>query len=144
MIRHLKMKLSFVTLILISSFACCADEITISKAFIKMPRPGVDVTAGFATIKATSNLKVIEASNKNFKKIELHSMKITNGVMEMRKLTEPKLGPNSPLVLSPGNDHLMLFGLKKKLEPGENLDLNFVFKDDKDNKITKVFKFVVK
>ena len=144
MIHHLKMKLSFLTLILISLFAYGADEITISEAFIKMPRPGVDVTAGFATVKSTSDLKVIEVSNKNFKKIELHSMKMSNGVMEMRKLTEPKLSPNSPLVLSPGNDHLMLFGLKKKLEPGEKLDLTFVFKDDKDNKITKVFKFVVK
>jgi periplasmic copper chaperone A len=144
MIRHLKIKLSFFTLILISSFAFCADEITVSKAFIKMPRPGVDVTAGFATVKATTNLKIIEVSNKNFKNIELHSMKMTYGVMEMRKLIEPKLGPNSPLVLSPGNDHLMLFGIKERLEPGENLDLTFVFKDGKDNKITKVFKFVVK
>ena len=112
------MKLSFLTLILISLFAYGADEITISEAFIKMPRPGVDVTAGFAIFKSTSDLKVIEVSNKNFKKIELHSMKMVNGVMEMRKLTDPKLGPNSPLVLSPGNDHLMLFGLKEKLEPG--------------------------
>ena len=109
-----------------------------------MPRPGVDVTAGFATVKSTSDLKVIEVSNKNFKKIELHSMKMANGVMQMRKLIEPELGPNSPLVLSPGNDHLMLFGIVEKLKPGENLDLTFVFKDDKDNKITKVFKFVVK
>ena len=144
MIRHLKMKLSFFTLILISSFAYGADEITISEAFIKMPRPGVDVTAGFATVEATSDLKVIEVSNKNFKKIELHSMKMANGVMQMRKLIEPELGPNSPLVLSPGNDHLMLFGIKKKLEIGENLDLTFVFKDGKNNKITKAFKFVVK
>ena len=144
MIHHLKMKLSFLTLILISLFAYGADEITISKAFIKMPRPGVDVTAGFATVKTTSDLKVIEVSSKIFKKIELHSMKMTNGVMEMRKLTEPKLGPNSPLVLSPGNDHLMLFGIVEKLEPGENLDLTFVFKDGKNNKITKAFKFVVK
>jgi len=144
MIRHLKMKLSFFTLILISSFAFSADEITVSKAFIKMSRPGVDVTAGFATVEATSDLKVIEVSNKNFKKIELHSMKMANGVMQMRKLIEPELGPNSPLVLSPGNDHLMLFGIVEKLKPGENLDLTFVFKDDKDNKITKVFKFVVK
>ena len=144
MIHHLKMKLSFFTLILVSSFAFGADEITVSKAFIKMPRPGVDVTAGFATIKATTDLKIVEVSNKNFKNIELHSMKMTYGVMEMRKLIEPKLGPNSPLVLSPGNDHLMLFGIKKKLEPGENLDLTFVFKDGKNNKITKAFKFVVK
>ena len=144
MIRHLKMKLSFFTLILISSFAFGADEITVSKAIIKMPRPGVDVTAGFATVEATSDLKVIEVSNKNFKKIELHSMRMANGVMEMRKLTNPKLGPNSPLILSPGNDHLMLFGIKEKLKPGENLDLTFVFNDSKDNKITKVFKFVVK
>ena len=144
MIRHLKMKLSFFTLILISSIVFGADEITISKAFIKMPRPGVDVTAGFATIKATTNLKIMKVSNKNFKNIELHSMKTTYGVMEMRKLIEPKLGPKTPLVLSPGNDHLMLFGINKKLKSGEILDLLFVFKDGKDNKITKVFKFVVK
>ena len=144
MIRHLKMKLSFLTLILISSFVFGADEIKVSKAFIKMPRPGVDVTAGFATIKADIDLKVMKVSNKNFKNIELHSMKMTYGVMEMRKLVEPKIGPNSPLVLSPGNDHLMLFGINEKLKSGENLDLTFVFKDSKDNKITKVFKFVVK
>ena len=144
MTRHLKMKLSLLTLILFSSIVFGADEITISKAFIKMPRPGVDVTAGFATIKATTDLKVMKVSNKNFKTIELHSMKITYGVMEMRKLIEPKLGPNFPLVLSPGNDHLMLFGINEKLKSGENLDLTFVFKDGKDNKITKVFKFVVK
>ena len=144
MIRHLRMKLSFVTLILISSIVFSADEINISKAFIKMPRPGVDVTAGFATIKADIDLKVMKVSNKNFKNIELHSMKMTYGVMEMRKLVEPKIGPNSPLVLSPGNDHLMLFGINEKLKSGENLDLTFVFKDSKDNKITKVFKFVVK
>ena len=143
MIRHLKMKLSFLTLILISSIVFATDEITISKAFIKMPRPGVDVTAGFATIKADIDLKVMKVSNKNFKNIELHSMKMTYGVMEMRKLVEPKIGPNSPLVLSPGNDHLMLFGINEKLKSGENLDLTFVFKDRKDNKITKVFKFVV-
>ena len=138
------MKLSFVTLILISSIVFGADEINISKAFIKLPRPGVDVTAGFATIKTNINLKVISVSNKNFKNIELHSMKMTYGVMEMRKLIEPKLGPNSPLVLSPGNNHLMLFGIKEKLKSGENLDLTFVFKDYEDNKIVKEFKFIVK
>ena len=102
------------------------------------------MTAGFATIKANTNLKVIKVSSKNFKNIELHSMKMTYGVMEMRKLIEPKLGPNSPLVLSPGNDHLMLFGIKEILKSGENLNLTFVFEDAKNNKITKVFKFVVK
>ena len=144
MIRHLRMKLSFVTLILLSSIVFGADEINISKAFIKLPRPGVDVTAGFATIKTSTDLKVINVSNKNFKNIELHSMKMTYGVMEMRKLIEPKLGPNSPLVLSPGNNHLMLFGIKEKLKSGENLDLTFVFKDEEDNKIIKEFKFIVK
>ena len=144
MIHHLKMKLSFFTLILFSSIVFGTDEITISNAFIKMPRPGVDITAGFVTITASTDLKVMKVSNKNFKNIEIHSMKMTYGVMEMRKLIEPKLGPNSPLVLSPGNDHLMLFGIEEKLKSGENLDLTFVFKDDKDNKITKIFKFVVK
>ncbi len=64
-------------------------------------------------------------------------MKMNYGVMEMRKMIEPKLGPNSPLILSPGNDHLMLFGLSKDLNTGQNLDLIFLFKDQEGNEITK-------
>ena len=143
MLRHLKMKLSFFTLILVSSIAFGADGITISKAFIKLPRPGVDVTAGFATIKTNTELKVLNVSNKNFKNIEFHSMKMNYGVMEMRKMVEPKLGPNTPLVLSPGDGHLMLFGIKEKMKSGEKLDLTFLFKDDTGNKITKVFEFSI-
>ena len=143
MLHHLKMKLSFFTLILVSSIAFSADEITISKAFIKLPRPGVDVTAGFATIKTNTELKVLNVSNKNFKNIEFHSMKMNYGVMEMRKMVEPKLGPNTPLVLSPGDGHLMLFGIKEKMKSGEKLDLTFLFKDDTGNKITKVFEFTI-
>ena len=71
MIRHLKMKLSFLTLILISSIVFATDEITISKAFIKMPRPGVDVTAGFATIKADIDLKVMKVSNNLQRLVEI-------------------------------------------------------------------------
>ena len=97
MLHHLRTKLSLL-LILIPSIVFSADNISISNAFIKKPRPGVDVTAGFATINSNIELKVMKVSNKNFKNIELHSMKMNYGVMEMRKLTEPKLGPNSPLV----------------------------------------------
>ena len=71
-------------------------------------------------------------------------MKMNYGVMEMRKMIEPKLGPNSPLVLSPGNDHLMLFGLSKDLNTGQNLDLIFLFKDQEGNEITKNFEFNVR
>jgi len=143
MLNHLKVKLSLLA-ILIPSIAFTADGISISKAYIKKPRPGVDVTAGFATIESDINLKVISVSSKNFKNIELHSMKMNYGVMEMRKMIEPKLGPNSPLILSPGNDHLMLFGLSKDLNTGQNLDLIFLFKDQEGNEITKNFEFNVR
>lgn len=143
MLHHLRMKLSLL-LILIPSIVFSADNISISNAFIKKPRPGVDVTAGFATINSNIELKVMKVSNKNFKNIELHSMKMNYGVMEMRKLTEPKLGPNSPLVLTPGSDHLMLFGINKELKSGEKVDLTFLFNDNKGKNITKVFKFTIK
>ena len=143
MLHHLKVKLSLLA-ILIPSLTFAADHISISKAYIKKPRPGVDVTAGFATIESDINLKVISVKNENFKNIELHSMKMNYGVMEMRKMIEPKLGPNAPLVLSPGNDHLMLFGLSKDLSTGQNLDLIFLFKDQEGNEITKNFEFNVR
>ena len=62
MLHHLKVKLSLFA-ILIPSIAFTAEEIFISKAYIKKPRPGLDVTAGFATIKTDINLKVISIKN---------------------------------------------------------------------------------
>ena len=124
MLHHLRTKLSLL-LILIPSIVFSADNISISNAFIKKPRPGVDVTAGFATINSNIELKVMKVSNKNFKNIELHSMKMNYGVMEMRKLTEPKLGPNSPLVLTPGSDHLMIIWYKQRVKIWRKSRLNF-------------------
>ena len=57
--------------------------------------------------------------------VEMHDIKITDDIVKMYKVENVEIDAKSELFLQPGGRHLMLFGLKKKL-------------NDKDSFILKV------
>ena len=63
--------------------------------------------------------------------VEMHDIKITNDIVKMFKVENPEIKSKSELFLQPGGRHLMLFGLKKKLNDKES----FVLKVHLKNKI---------
>ncbi len=59
---------------------------------------------------------------------ELHEMKMADGVMKMRAVTEGLVVPaHGSVALKPGGYHVMLVGLKKPLKAGETLVLTLDF-----------------
>ena len=64
-------------------------------------------------------------------RIEMHDIKITDDVVKMFKVENVQIKPKSELFLQPGGRHLMLFGLKKKLNEKES----FVLKVHLKNKV---------
>ena len=61
-------------------------------------------------------------------KLQIHEMKVENGVMKMREITGGLPIPASgSVVLKPGSYHVMLVGLKKPLTVGEKLSLTLTF-----------------
>ena len=58
---------------------------------------------------------------------DLHEMKMTNNVMEMRPVKSVTIDPGKSVVLEPGGYHIMLTGLKGPLKEGQTvlLTLNF-------------------
>ena len=59
---------------------------------------------------------------------ELHEMKMADGVMKMRAVTEGLVVPaHGSVALKPGGYHVMLMGLKKPLKAGATLVLTLDF-----------------
>lgn len=60
--------------------------------------------------------------------VELHEMRMDQGVMRMRQERSVALGANAELRLAPGGRHLMLINMKRALRPGEQVPLTLRFR----------------
>lgn len=70
-------------------------------------------------------------------RIELHEVTDEGGIMKMQKVDTIALPANGSMVLKSGSYHLMLFGLKQTITPGEKRDITLHF--DKAGDVTLPF-----
>jgi copper(I)-binding protein len=64
--------------------------------------------------------------------VEIHRSEEVDGVMRMRKLEDLELPAEASVELAPGGLHLMLVGLRRALEPGQEFELTLRFRDAPD------------
>ena len=76
----------------------CYSQVSFIEPIIKNNN-GRAVTAGFVIIKSDENLLINKISSNISKRIEIHSMKMENDVMKMRKIEEPKIEKNKEFIL---------------------------------------------
>ena len=103
-----------------------------ARARILLPsRPG----AGWLTIRnsgAADRLTGVESPAAE--RVELHTHIHEGGVMMMRRMEGLDVPAGGRVALEPGGDHLMLFGLKRGLKPGDTFPLTLLF--EKAGRIT--------
>lgn len=115
------------------SMNACANQLTIdqvkfSNAWVKMPMPGMQMTAGFVNIENLSNkdLRLVAVRTPMSKVSELHSMVMVDNVMRMRQATNGwVITPGATLTLAPGGKHAMLMGMKPNLKNQLDVVLEF-------------------
>lgn len=61
--------------------------------------------------------------------VELHTHTNNNGVMEMRQVPQIDIPAKSRVELKPGGLHIMLIGLTRELNVGENAQITLTFED---------------
>tara|TARA_Y100001954_G_C15559438_1_gene477871 strand:+ start:28 stop:498 length:471 start_codon:yes stop_codon:yes gene_type:complete len=71
-------------------------------------------------------------------KVEIHDIQIEEDIVKMVKLKSLNIGKKEQVFLQPGGKHIMLFGLKRKLQEGEKFKISFVF-ENKDEIIAEIF-----
>jgi len=109
-----------------------------------MPIPTLEIQDGWAkpnygpngaayfSIKNHGDSKrhLIGATSPLSTRVELHQHIHQDGVMRMRQVKQGlDIGPGASLKFAPAGLHVMLFGMTKKLKPGDHLPLTLIFKD---------------
>jgi copper(I)-binding protein len=114
--------------------ACEANHgVAIMDNWVRANAPGQSVGAAYMTLLSAQDSTMIKAEADVAGAVEIHSMKMENGVMKMRMLEELPLKAGKTEKLAPGGFHLMLFDLKKPLTAGENVNFTLSFKDAAGN-----------
>src|SRR3990167_3330748 len=104
--------------------------IEVRDAFIVQPPEGRTVTGGGLYVSVTGAPKVLTgATTPAADKVELHTMSMEGGMMQMRQVESFEVSEGTPLVLQRGGNHLMFFGVKP-LQLGESVDLILTFTDE--------------
>ena len=106
-----------------------AGEITIDKAWTRATPKGADTGAGYLVVHNNGAAPdTLTGGTADFATVEIHEMKMENGVMKMAPLTN---GLNIPahgaIRLAPGGYHVMFTHLTKPLVKGEKVTATLTF-----------------
>lgn len=111
-------------------FAQSATSITIDHPWAPATPNGAKTAAIYMTVSnsAGTSDRLTGGSTPAAKTVQIHEMKVVNGIMHMRQLPLGLEVPASGSVtLKPGAYHVMLIGLKKPLKPGETIPVTLTF-----------------
>lgn len=125
-----------IIILFLLSFSAFA-KISCEDAFIRLMPPGAYATAGFITIKNSSDASVDLVSVKsNFSKVaELHTHVVKEGIMQMRQVDKMTIPARGELVLKPHGKHLMFLELTKELNEDLSPEAILKFSDGKELKV---------
>lgn len=116
-------------LLMAAALSCTAAPVAISHAWARATAPGQNVGAAYLELKSTTDLMLTKAESPAAGSVEVHTMSMKDGVMEMRMQDTLELPAGQAVKLEPGGLHLMLFDLKKPLKVGESVPMTLRFQD---------------
>jgi copper(I)-binding protein len=105
-------------------------SITVEQPWARATPTGAKTGAAYMTLDNKSGTadRLTGASSDVADKLQIHEMKVENGVMQMREVPDGLPIPaGGSVVLKPGSYHVMLIGLKKPLTAGEKIPLTLTF-----------------
>lgn len=123
----------FVAAFVLGTAACAKDPaaakytvgtLAIDEPWLRATPGGATVGAGYLTIKNTGRDpdRLVGVTLAPAGHVEVHEMRETDGVMQMRELEDGLVvPPGATVVLEPGGLHLMLMDLGRPLKAGEEL-----------------------
>lgn len=118
-------------LLCIATNASAAGRLGVFDAWIRAAPPGVDMVAGYATLKNTSDepIVILTVQSDVYRMASLHQTVIQEGVSRMRELHRLKIAPGETLQLAPGGMHLMLMQPRHDVAVGEKVAVRFMLLD---------------
>jgi len=119
--------LAVIGLTLLCSLPAYAQQVSVKDAWIRGTVQGQSATGAFMELTGQSNARLVGAASPVAKTVEVHNMKIENGVMKMFPVEGIDLPAGKPVKLAPGGYHVMLMGLQQPLHAGDKVPLKLTF-----------------
>lgn len=96
-----------------------AADVKVEQAWMRATAPGQEVAGAYLNITSAVDARLVGVSSPVAGTVQLHTMSMKQGVMEMREMKEIALPKNKTVKLAPGGLHIMLFDLKQTVKPGD-------------------------
>lgn len=110
------------------------DELTIVPDHIRAPTAGALTTAGYLSITSPIDDALIGARIDSAGPVEIHTMRMEDGIMHMRRVDKITLPAHKAVALAPGGDHLMIFEPGTGLTESSSVPVTLIF--EKAGKVT--------
>ena len=110
--------------------ANAGGAIQVEDPWVRATPPNARMGAGFLRLSnhGTSDDRLVELSSPAAARVEIHSMKEVDGVMQMRHLADGlPLPAGADVALAPGGLHLMFVGIGQPFVEGGSVELTLRF-----------------
>jgi len=107
---------------LFASFAAQA-QVKVDDPWVRATVAPQKSTGAFMSLTATRPVKVVAVHSPVAGMVEIHEMKMEDGVMKMRAVDALPLPAGQAVALKPGSYHIMMMGLKAPIKAGESVPL---------------------
>ena len=100
-----------------------AQSLTVTGPWVRGTVAGQSATGAFMELSSKADAVLVSASSPVAGVVEVHEMKMDDGVMRMRMLPKLDLPAGKTVQLKPGSYHIMLMDLKQPLKKGDMVPL---------------------
>jgi copper(I)-binding protein len=110
----------------------------IHDAWVREAPPNAKMMAGYFSMMNHSGetRKLVGASSKQFKKVEIHKTINEGGVAKMKAQSSVEISTGATVDFKPGGLHLMLMNPKQPLKAGDKVELMLNFNDGEKVAVT--------
>ncbi len=122
-----------VTLLLVSCSPESGSGVDVHAAWARPARQGENGVVYFLLENHTTEThELIAAVSDTAEAVEIHESRMKGDVMQMQRLESVSLGPDAEVAFEPGGLHIMLIGLNRELNTGDQIELTLQFRNFDD------------
>ena len=114
-----------------------AEVVSVEAPYVRAVPPGQRNSAAFMGLNNAGDQDhaLVSARSPVAEAVELHTHSMRDGMMSMRPVERVDLPARDVVSLQPGGLHVMLIGLRQRLELGQEVPLTLVFEDGSERQL---------
>lgn len=124
--------------------AATQADVTVKESWVRGTTPAQKATGAFMEITSSEAASLLSASSPVAGVVEIHTMKMEDGVMKMRAIPKLDLPAGKGVKLAPGGNHVMLMDLKQQVKDGDTVPVTLVIEGRDGRKETLELKAPVR